>query len=118
LVERAGFLTALVQRLAGGLLATAWAEQHLDQLASGVDAEGRRLPSKGWMALRRLGWIPLIPAGLRVPDRVRRAAEEETARALRLALHRRAVTTAIIATWPADPRRRTTDDWVLLRRHL
>ncbi|WP_344317386.1 hypothetical protein, partial [Actinoplanes couchii] len=27
-------------------------------------------------------------------------------------------TTAIIATWPADPRRRTTDDWVLLRRHL
>ncbi|MDR6318918.1 hypothetical protein J3R03_003114 [Actinoplanes couchii] len=118
LVERAGFLTALVQRLAGGLLATAWAEQHLDQLASGVDAEGRRLPSKGWMALRRLGWTPLIPAGVRVPDRVRRAAGEETARALRLALHRRAVTTAIIATWPADPRRRTTDDWALLRRHL
>ncbi|WP_344316645.1 hypothetical protein, partial [Actinoplanes couchii] len=56
LVERAGFLTTLVQRLAGGLLATAWTERHLDQLASGVDAEGRRLPSKGWMALRRLGW--------------------------------------------------------------
>ncbi|GAA1645062.1 transposase [Actinoplanes couchii] len=118
LAERAGFLTTLVQQLAGGLLATAWTEQHLDQLAAGVDAEGRRLPAKGWMALRRLGWTPLIPAGLRVPDRVLRAVGEETARALRLAVHRRAVTTAIIATWPADPRRRTTDDWALLRRHL
>ncbi|WP_203810459.1 hypothetical protein, partial [Actinoplanes couchii] len=118
LLERTGFLTMLVQQLASGLLTSVWTEQHLDQLASGVDAEGRRLPPKGWMALRRLGWTPLAPAGLRVPDRVRRAAGEETARALRLALHRRAVTAAIVAAWPADPRRRTADEWALLRRHL
>jgi hypothetical protein len=38
-----------------------------------------------------------------VSDRVRRIAEEEAARALRLAVHRRAVVAALLATWPADP---------------
>lgn len=118
LFERTGFLTTLVQQIAGGLLASVWTGQHLDQLACGVDATDRKLPAKGWMALRRLGWTPVVPTGLRVPDRVLRAAQEEAARALRLAVHRRAVTAAIVASWPIDPHRRTPDEWVLLRTLL
>ncbi|GAA2704132.1 hypothetical protein Apa02nite_067650 [Actinoplanes palleronii] len=118
LFERTGFLTGLVQQLATGLLASVWTDRDLDQLASGIDVAGRKLPSKGWMALRRLGWTVVVPAGVRVPDRVLRVAQEEAARALRLVVHRRAVTDAIVASWPADPHRRTADDWVLLRTLL
>ncbi|KUL26926.1 hypothetical protein [Actinoplanes awajinensis] len=103
LFERAGSLTALVQQFAAVLLASVWSERDLDQLACGVDVAGRKLPSKGWMALRRLGWTVVVPAGVRVPDRVLRAAEEQAARALRLVVHRRAVAAAIVASWPADP---------------
>jgi len=51
-------------------------------------------------------------------DRVRRAGEEQAARALRLALHRRAVVMALLATWPADPGRRTRAEWTALREVL
>jgi hypothetical protein len=118
LTERAGCLTHLVQQAATDLLASLWADVNLDVLAAGVDATGRKLPSKGWMALRRLGWTVSAPAGIRIPDRVARAVEEDVARALRLALHRRAVVSAIAGTWPADPRRRTADEWTLLRSLL
>jgi hypothetical protein len=53
-----------------------------------------------------------------VPERVRRVAEEEAARALRLALHRRAVLAAVCATWPADPGRRSEAEWQALRAAL
>lgn len=118
LTERAGHLTALVQQAATGLLGRLWTDACLDVLAAGADATGRKLPSKGWMALRRLGWTVTAPSGVRVPDRVARIAEEEVARALRLTLHRRAVVAAIISTWPADPRRRTAEEWALLRACL
>jgi hypothetical protein len=118
LTERAGYLTALVHQGATDLLASLWSDERLDVLAAGVDAAGRKLPSKGWMALRRLGWTVSAAPGVRVPDRVARAAEEEVARALRLTLHRRAVVTAIVSTWPADPRRRTAEQWALLRARL
>ncbi|WP_436535743.1 zinc ribbon domain-containing protein [Actinoplanes sp. HUAS TT8] len=118
LAERAEHLTALVQRAATELLARLWTDANLDVLAAGVDATDRKLPSKGWMALRRLGWTVTAAPGVRLPDRVARIAEEEAARALRLSLHRRAVTAAIISTWPADPRKRTAEEWVLLRACL
>lgn len=51
-------------------------------------------------------------------DRVRRAAEEQAARTLRLALHRRAVITAVLAAWPADSHRRTAPEWAALRALL
>lgn len=57
-------------------------------------------------------------AGVYVSDRVRRAAEEYAARTLRLALHRRSVVTAVLATWPADSRRRTEAEWAALRTVL
>ncbi|WP_406478195.1 zinc ribbon domain-containing protein [Streptomyces sp. NBC_01615] len=72
------------------------------------------------MALRRLAWpLSLPPAeGVYVSDRVRRAAEEQAARTLRLALHRRAVITAVLAAWPADSHRRTAPEWAALRALL
>ncbi|HET8681659.1 MAG TPA: transposase, partial [Micromonosporaceae bacterium] len=51
-------------------------------------------------------------------DRVRRIAEEEAARALRLAAYRRSVTAALLATWPADPSNRTDKQWSALRAAL
>ncbi|MFF4838420.1 hypothetical protein [Streptomyces sp. NPDC001315] len=48
-------------------------------------------------------------------DRVRRGAEEDAARTLRLALHRRTIVSAVVTTWPADPRRRTEAEWAVLR---
>lgn len=142
LYERVGFLSVLCRGLTAGLVAARWDEASLDVLAAGVDGRGEALPSKGWMALRRLGWNTPAPAsaasasasaecaaaggtagaggraGVYVSDRVRRAGEEQAARTLRLALHRRAVVMALLATWPVDPSRRTGAEWAALRAML
>ncbi|MCJ0870661.1 zinc ribbon domain-containing protein [Streptomyces sp. AP-93] len=120
LSERVGFLASLCQELTQRLVATRWDEASLDVLAAGVDGRGEVLPSKGWMAMRRLHW-PKAAAegeGVYVSDRVRRAAEEYAARTLRLALHRRSLVAAVLATWPADPGRRSEADWTALRTLL
>ncbi|MET9387999.1 transposase [Streptomyces sp. NPDC002928] len=120
LFERVGFLAELSRELTGALVASRWDEDSLDVLAAGVDERGEVLPSKGWMALRRLDWPQDVtpPAGVYVSDRVRRGAEEYAARMLRLALHRRTIVTAVLATWPAEPRRRTEAEWTVLRKLL
>ncbi|WP_405884750.1 transposase [Streptomyces sp. NBC_01384] len=120
LLERVGFLAELSQTLAGALVAARWDEDSLDVLAAGVDERGEALPSKGWMALRRLDWPQTVtpPAGVYVSDRVRRGVEEYAARTLRLALHRRSIVAAVLATWPDDPRRRTEAEWTALRALL
>ncbi|WP_329360986.1 zinc ribbon domain-containing protein [Streptomyces sp. NBC_01483] len=120
LLERVGFLAALSQKLTGALVAARWDGESLDVLAAGVDERGEALPSKGWMAMRRLNWSQAVtaPVGVYVPDRVRRGAEEYAARTLRLALHRRGIVAAVLATWPADPRRRTEGEWAALRAVL
>ncbi|WP_445527539.1 zinc ribbon domain-containing protein [Streptomyces cyslabdanicus] len=120
LLERVGFLAQLSRELAGALVAARWDEGSLDLLAAGVDERGEDLPSKGWMAMRRLNWPQTVtaPAGVYVPDRVRRGAEEYAARTLRLALHRRRIVAAVLAAWPADPSRRTDAEWAALRTAL
>ncbi|MFD3929494.1 zinc ribbon domain-containing protein [Streptomyces sp. NPDC058614] len=120
LLERVGFLAQLSQSLTGALVASRWDEESLDVLAAGVDKRGKALPSKGWMALRRLNWPQDVrpTAGVHMSDRVRRGAEEYAARTLRLALHRRSIVTAVLAAWPADPRRRTEAEWAALRAAL
>ncbi|WP_405879078.1 transposase [Streptomyces sp. NBC_01384] len=120
LLERVGFLAELSRELAGALVAARWDEDSLDVLAAGVDGRGEALPSKGWMALRRLTWPQDVPspAGVYVSDRVRRGVEEYAARTLRLALHRRGIVAAVLATWPDDPRRRTEAEWAALRAVL
>ncbi|TMR98059.1 zinc ribbon domain-containing protein [Nonomuraea basaltis] len=131
LAERVAWLTALAQALTAGIVAERWNARDLDLLAAGVGVDERVLPVKGWMAIRRLGWgcaagIPgggiigggVSGGGVYVSDRVRRCAEEQAARMLRAALHRRGVVAAILAAWPADPRRRSEVEWKALRAAL
>jgi hypothetical protein len=118
LAERVGWLAGLVGQMANRVIGERWSDADLAVLAGGVGADGRELPSKGWMALRRLGWVARPPVGVVVSDRVRRIAEEEAARALRAAAHRRAVVAALLATWPADPTARTSGEWSALRAVL
>ncbi|MFE3448841.1 zinc ribbon domain-containing protein [Nonomuraea sp. NPDC059194] len=118
LAARVGFLLALLQAAAATVVAEHWNPADLDLLARGRSQDGRALPSNGYMAMRRLGWTAAFPDDVYVCDRVRRCAEEEAARALRLALHRRAIVEAILATWPADPRKRTDAEWTALRAML
>ncbi|MFF1570919.1 zinc ribbon domain-containing protein, partial [Streptomyces sp. NPDC058293] len=120
LFERVGFLAELSQELTGALVASRWDEDSLDVLAGGVDERGEGLPSKGWMAMRRLNWSREVTpwAGVYVSDRVRRGAEEYAARTLRLALHRRTIVSAVLASWPADPRRRSEAEWAALQKLL
>jgi hypothetical protein len=118
LAERVEWLANLVQAMANGIITAHWSDADLVELAAGVGRDGRRLPRNGWMALRRLDWGATPAAGVVVSDRIRRVAEEEAARALRLAVHRRAVLAAIIATCPEDPFDRTDDEWSALRAVL
>ncbi|WP_425824717.1 zinc ribbon domain-containing protein [Streptomyces fractus] len=117
-VERASWLTALVGDLADALVREHWNEADLAQLASGIDRLGVMLPSQAWMALRRLGWAPVVPEGVYVSDRVVRMVQEQAGRVLRSAWWRAQVTAAVLATWPADPERRTTQEWEALRAVL
>ncbi|MCW2887366.1 MAG: hypothetical protein QOE54_5202 [Streptosporangiaceae bacterium] len=118
LVRRVGHLLNLVHDAAAKVVAERWNTADLNALASGMSADGRRLPSKGWMVVRRLGWSSQTPEDVYVSDRVRRAIDEEAARALRLAGYRRSILAAIIATWPADPGKRTGTEWKDLRAAL
>ncbi|MFD8380677.1 hypothetical protein ACFV2X_19355 [Streptomyces sp. NPDC059679] len=118
LVERAGWLSALVGSLAAGVVQEHWNGPDLAQLACGVDRSGASLPSQGWMALRRLGWAVTVAEGVYVPDRVVRIAQEQAGRVLRSAWWRAEITTALLATWPADPARRTEAEWEALRAML
>jgi hypothetical protein len=118
LAERVGWLAALTQHMTAAMVAAHWNDGDLARLGSKVGPDGRALPAKGWMALRRLGWASVAPAGVYLPDRIRRVAEEAAARTLRLAVRRRAVVHAIVGSWPADPRRRTDSEWAALRGRL
>ncbi len=118
LAARVGFLAALIQAMSTAVVTARWNDADLVTIGSGVGPDGRALPSKGWMALRRLGWGAGMPDGVYVSDRVRRVAEEAAARALRLAVHRHQLLRAILAAWPTDPRRRTDAEWAALRQRL
>ncbi|MCP3753850.1 zinc ribbon domain-containing protein [Streptomyces sp. TBY4] len=117
LVERVGWLTVLVETMAGGVVGGHWSRAELAVLASGVSRAGERLPSNAWMAMRTLGWTAVVPAGLYVPDRVRRVAEEQAGRVLRSAEWRAALVDAVLETWPAagDPMKRSVEEWAALR---
>ncbi|MCW8380203.1 zinc ribbon domain-containing protein [Streptomyces justiciae] len=115
LAERVGWAADLVSGMAAGLLAAHWSAVDVGLLASGVDAEGRGLPSNAWMALRRLGWTTAPADGIRVNDRIVRMAQEQAGRLLRSAKWRADLTTGVIETWPADPAKRTPGEWDAVR---
>ncbi|MEU4226481.1 transposase [Nonomuraea sp. NPDC026600] len=118
LVRRVGWLAGLARDLTARLVAARWNAADLGALASGVGLDGRALPSKGWMAVRRLGWGVGPEPGVYVCDRVVRCAQEQAARALRLALYRRRLAAAIVATWPRNTSARTGAEWDALRALL
>ncbi|MEV1249026.1 hypothetical protein [Nonomuraea sp. NPDC049750] len=118
LVRRVAWLTALARDVTARLVVARWNRADLDALGSGVGLDGRVLPSKGWMAVRRLGWGVGPEPGVYVCDRVLRCAQEQAARLLRLALHRRRLVAAIVATWPQNTGARTGAEWQALRALL
>ncbi|MFI7634014.1 transposase [Nonomuraea sp. NPDC049400] len=124
LAMRVGWCAGLVSAMAAGLMAEHWSSADVGLLAGGVDAGGRRLPSNAWMAVRRLGWTATVPEGVRVNDRIVRMAQEQAGRLLRSAHWRAEVTSGVLATWPADPLKRTAEEWDAVRaavpdgRHL
>ncbi|WP_433510965.1 zinc ribbon domain-containing protein [Nonomuraea sp. CA-143628] len=118
LAQRVAWLTGLARDITARIVAARWSVADLDALVSGRGLDGRVLPSKGWMAVRRLGWGVGPRPGVYVCDRVLRCAQEQAARALRLALHRRVMVSAIVASWPRDPGARTDTEWAALRAVL
>ncbi|MFD7260569.1 transposase [Streptomyces sp. NPDC059874] len=115
LAKRVGWCADLVAGMVSGLLAAHWNARDVDVLASGEDYGGRRLPSNAWMALRRLGWAVAPPEGIRVNDRILRMAQEQVGSVLRSAKWRADITAGVIATWPANPARRTAQEWDAVR---
>jgi IS605 OrfB family transposase len=113
--ERVGWCVALVKTMAAGLAAERWDAADMRGLASGADAAGRPLPAQAWMALRRLGWHVALPAGVTVNDRVARMGLELAGRLLRSAVWRESLTGAVTGTWPADPDKRTPQEWDAVR---
>ncbi|MFD9408430.1 zinc ribbon domain-containing protein [Streptomyces sp. NPDC059989] len=115
LAERVGWCADLVAAMVTELLAERWNAASVDALASGEDGGGRKLPSNAWMALRRLGWSVSPPEGIRVNDRIVRMAQEQAGRLLRSANWRAGLTTGVLAAWPADPGKRTPEEWDAVR---
>ncbi|MGW9030940.1 zinc ribbon domain-containing protein, partial [Streptomyces sp. NPDC055722] len=107
LAERIGWCSDLVAGMVSVVLADRWNSRDVKVLASGVDEAGRNLPSNAWMALRRLGWSAAPPEGVKVNDRIVRMAQEQAGRALRSVKWRADVVLGVLATWPADPSKRT-----------
>ncbi|MGW5668940.1 zinc ribbon domain-containing protein, partial [Micromonospora sp. NPDC003776] len=116
--QRVGWCADLVAGMVSGLLAQRWNAADVQVLACGVDAGGRRLPSNAWMALRRLGWTVTVPEGVRVNDRIVRMAQEQAGRVLRSVQWRADLTAAVLASWPADPSKRTAQEWDQVREGI
>ena len=108
LAQRSRWLMELVAGMAVQVLDEHWNEADLDTIAAGIGPDGRKLPTNAYMAMRRLGWTVYPAPGTYLSDRHLRMAEELAGRAIRLALHRRAILDATVATWPADHTKRTS----------
>ncbi|MFG2464146.1 zinc ribbon domain-containing protein [Streptomyces canus] len=115
LAARVGWAADLVSGMAATLLAGHWNAADVDVLAAGEDPTGRALPSNAWMALRRLGWTVGPAGGIRVNDRIVRIAQETAGRTLRAAKWRADLTAGVLATWPANPAKRTAQEWDAVR---
>ncbi|WP_181804130.1 zinc ribbon domain-containing protein [Streptomyces shenzhenensis] len=115
LAQRVGWAADLVSGMAADLLSLHWNTADVDLLASGVDGAGHGLSSNAWMALRRLGWSTAPAEGVRVNDRIVRMAQEQAGRLLRSVKWRADMTTGVIRTWPAEPDKRTCDEWDAVR---
>ena len=114
LAERVRWCIGLVSRMAAGLVGQHCNRGDVDTLAAGFDAQGRNLPSNAWMALRRLDWN-VAADGVKVNDRIVRMAQEQAGRALRGVKWRADLVAGVLATWPAEPGKRTAWEWEQVR---
>ena len=103
---RVGWLAALAGQIAQQVLEGSWEDQAVFEFNQPTGPDGRPLPSKAYMAARRLG-LNVRVAGVYVPDRVYRMAQEHAGRLLRSAGYRQQLLEAVLATWPDNPLRRT-----------
>jgi len=109
--ERVGFMSDLLREASQRIVDEHWTEGDLVVLAGGVGPDGRKLPSHGEAAFRRLAWKAVLPEGVYAPERARRVAAENAARVLRsAAAFSTPLVAAICATWPAEGKR-TSDEW-------
>ncbi|WP_243717085.1 transposase [Actinomadura darangshiensis] len=118
LAVRVGWAADLAAGMAARLLCEHWNAADVSVLAGGAGPDGRPLPSHAWMALRRLGWaLPddAVPGEVKVNDRIVRMAQEQAGRTLRGAEHRAGVIAGILAAWPANPGKRTPEEWDAVR---
>ena len=113
--SRVGWFTGITRAAASGMIADHWNSADVAVLDANIGPDGRELPSSAWMALRRLGWTAAPPAGVTVSDRVIRMTQEQAGRQLRSATWRSQVVAGIVSTWPADPAKRTPDEWDQVR---
>ncbi|GAA1858848.1 hypothetical protein GCM10009715_02900 [Paeniglutamicibacter psychrophenolicus] len=99
-------LFALADASAAGLMERGFTTAVLDRLASGTDAEGRRLPASAHVAGTRLGLVPVHRKGVYVPSRVDRMIQANVVSVLRTlaardtALHRLTETGCLAASHP------------------
>ena len=107
LVERAGWLTALVGSLAAGVVQEHWNGPDSGPARLRYRPVGRVAAVAGVDGVAASGLGGDVPEGVYVPDRVVRIAQEQAGRVLRSAWWRAGITGALLATWPADPARRT-----------
>jgi hypothetical protein len=101
--QRVSWCASIVSGMTARLVAGRWNAADVAALASGAGPDGRPLPSRAWMALRRLGWDTAPPEGITVNDRVARMAQEQAGRLLRSAAWRAGLTAAVVAAWPGGP---------------
>ncbi|WP_067826751.1 zinc ribbon domain-containing protein [Nocardia inohanensis] len=112
-IDRVRWCAGLVAEMSNRLLREHWNQTGVDTLARGRDANGRKLPSNAWMALRRLAWTVTCEA--KTNDRIVRMAQEQTGRTLRSVRWRAELIAGILATWPGDPTHRTAQEWEQVR---
>ncbi len=115
LASRVSWCAALVSGMASALLAAHWNAPDIEVLASGPGTAGNALPASAWMALRRLGWAASVAEGVTVNDRIVRMAQEQAGRVLRSARWQADLTGAVLASWPAEPLKRTRQEWDAVR---
>ncbi|MHB8325775.1 MAG: zinc ribbon domain-containing protein [Candidatus Dormibacteria bacterium] len=109
--ERIGWALDLTTKLGERMLVAHYKKSDLSKLASGLDAAGKALPAKAYMAGRRLGWACPKAPGVYLPDRFRRTVEEQVVRRLRQSVWLASVVDGLIETWPANPLQRTEVEW-------
>jgi len=112
--ERVGWAASLAAAHARSVVAAGYTPGRLAALTEGVGPDGRRLPSRGYVAARRLAWAPTEGDGVYLPDRLRRVGEEQAMRRLRQAAWADEMVRALTSTWPQRPKKRTPGEWEAL----